>query len=1064
MALVNILFSMIRAASLQFSVGFTPCSWGVYGREKRVFLEEKNQIVRVWFPRDKGFGMVNQDHSNERRLVALLAAACTLGSLAVAPAANAATTPVTADKAQTTTSQTTEAGNTSDKADATADKTTGTGETGSAGNATAGDANNGNTAADGTNQNDAAATDVATVTSADGTTVTPYDSFRKALDAVKTGETVTLTTSTSENVDVAQGVENYTVTAAEGAVYSGTMTAHGAVTITGMTFSLDGTNGTTTSVSIQGAGGVVVKNNTFSVAENADQNQSYNGVVLAQGSARATIDGNTFNFSVPQKSKERRAVNIQGNPTISTVSITNNKLNVTGAASLNGMVMLLSAFGNTASGYGVTNLTVTGNTVTADAESKGSAYGAYVQGVQNMTFTGNSFTNLRQALGSGVATGQNTKSDKVTVGDNTFKGTTFGYNLGNGVTDDGLTFSKPDNGNTNNPGIAAGVVGENGVITPYATFDAAVKAAKDGDIVQLLSNVTLDNFVTINKKIVLDGQGYTLNGQIRLSEKASGSTIQNVRFMLNSVSKMSGWSANVYISSASNVKITNNTFTMTGNSSMISGKAMGIFVFPNQNTKIDSTTITNNKFDIDATGKSYNVGIHLSNEINTNVPGITNTVISGNTMVGHQGAAKEGVFLVAYDKSNKLGVDGLTISGNKLAEGGSATGGTLVDFWGGAKDITISDNIFGAGEKGVQFGAKNWGGQSAQQENVDIKGNTFNTKYGVVDDGGLKKNTEFKYDEYVGTENANKFGNNTLPFVGTSSTGTESYGVVYREKDGALIGWESVAKDGLVQNAPSKSGYTVTWYKDGDIRQPFDPVKDKVTGNLTLIAQWTSNGGSSNGGTVAYPSSPVIVSKPNKLEYRIGEQFDATGMVVRYQGSILGFDQYTVTLDTSKPGKIRAFVTLNSDPSKATSFEVTVVVSDIKVHRLYNPRSGEHFYVSSENEYNALIKSGQWRDEGIGFTMADYGTPVYRLYNPGGKHLFTTSVKERDVLIRAKWNYEGVAFYVPESSDGSGDSATKVHRLYNPGNGDHLLTTSANERGVLVMHGWRDEGTAFTAK
>ncbi|KAA8819217.1 hypothetical protein CSQ85_06510 [Bifidobacterium rousetti] len=215
------------------------------------------------------------------------------------------------------------------------------------------------------------------------------------------------------------------------------------------------------------------------------------------------------------------------------------------------------------------------------------------------------------------------------------------------------------------------------------------------------------------------------------------------------------------------------------------------------------------------------------------------------------------------------------------------------------------------------------------------------------------------------------------------------------------------------------------------------------------------------------PSQPVglqVVYKPNKLEYRIGEQFDATVMVVRYRGSTLTPDQYTVALDTSKPGKVKVFITLNSDPTKATSFEVTVVISDVQVHRLYNPRSGEHFYVSSENEYNALIKSGQWRDEGIGFTMVDYGTPVYRLYNPGGKHLFTTSVKERDVLIGANWNYEGVAFYVPESSDGSGDSAVKVHRLYNPGNGDHLLTTSANERGVLVMHGWRDEGTAFTAR
>ena len=131
----------------------------------------------------------------------------------------------------------------------------------------------------------------------------------------------------------------------------------------------------------------------------------------------------------------------------------------------------------------------------------------------------------------------------------------------------------------------------------------------------------------------------------------------------------------------------------------------------------------------------------------------------------------------------------------------------------------------------------------------------------------------------------------------------------------------------------------------------------------------------------------------------------------------------------------------------------------VDVERFYNPRSGEHFYTAGAVEQSVLRASGVWRDEGVAFRMSsDKGTPVYRLYNPGGKHLFTTSERERDVLIKAKWSYEGVAFYVPDGAK------TDVHRLYNPGNGDHLLTTSANERGVLVMHKWRDEGIAFKAQ
>ena len=203
----------------------------------------------------------------------------------------------------------------------------------------------------------------------------------------------------------------------------------------------------------------------------------------------------------------------------------------------------------------------------------------------------------------------------------------------------------------------------------------------------------------------------------------------------------------------------------------------------------------------------------------------------------------------------------------------------------------------------------------------------------------------------------------------------------------------------------------------------------------------------------------TVSSKPNKLEYRIGEAFDGTGMVVKYRNHVLGPDQYTVALDTSVPGKVQAFVTLDSDPSQTTSFEVTVVVSDVQVHRLYNRWSGEHFYTAGETEYQALVRAG-WRDEGVAFTVADYGTPVYRLYLKGGKHLFTTSRRERDALKAAGWRYEGVAFHVRDDDT----AKSPVHRLYNPWSGDHLLTASANERGVLVLFGWRYEGVAFQAK
>ena len=897
---------------------------------------------------------------------------------------------MTADKAQTSTSQTTEAGNTSDKADATADKTTGAGETGNAGNATAGDANNGNTAADGTNQNDAAANGVATVTSADGTT-TSYPTFAAALAAAKAGETVTLTKNSDEST--VRVDKKITVTAANGAVYSGTMSVTDGATITGMTFELTGKGGSTTSVALHGAGAVTISGNTFTFAKDVDATQNYNGIQLDNGSSNVTISGNHFEFPRSANNKSRKGINLQGGGTapnnyVRNVSITGNTVNATGDGQ--GTVEFLVADGNIANG--VDGVTVTGNTVKADANAKSGTYGVLVLGVKDLTLTGNTFDSVKQVLGvdgtatSGVING-------ATLGGNTFKSTGLGYAI-QPQQATGTWRVLPEQSGTASSYIQAVVNHADGTSTIYATGDDAFAAANAGETVLLTSHVQLTKPVTIDKKLTIIGQGYMLHGQLQFVKGAGGSKVSGTTFYTDSRLATAEGSANILIQTGD--------VTVSGNR----------FVTPDDSLKDKNPA---------------NVLIQAKDGKT-----ITGVTVSGNT------------FQSADSKS--AGTTGV-----RLAEDSKST----------ISDVTVSDNTFGV-HTGVSLDAD---GKHAEQKDpiVKVTGNKFTGKTAVADNGGVSPD---KID--YGTGSGNDIADGTDPYVGTDKNGVDSYGVTYVDySNKQRLSWEIVAKDGTVKSIPAKSGYTTNLYvSDGSSTgfKLFDP-STKVTDNLTLYVTFTSTGGNGgNGGTVVYPSSPEVTTKPNKLEYRIGEQFDATGMVVRYRGSALTPDQYTVTLDTSKPGKVKVFITLNSDPTKATSFEVTVVISDVQVHRLYNPRSGEHFYVSSENEYNVLIKSGQWRDEGIGFTMVDYGTPVYRLYNPGGKHLFTTSVKERDVLIGAKWNYEGVAFYVPESSDGSGDSAVKVHRLYNPGNGDHLLTTSANERGVLVMHGWRDEGTAFTAR
>ena len=69
------------------------------------------------------------------------------------------------------------------------------------------------------------------------------------------------------------------------------------------------------------------------------------------------------------------------------------------------------------------------------------------------------------------------------------------------------------------------------------------------------------------------------------------------------------------------------------------------------------------------------------------------------------------------------------------------------------------------------------------------------------------------------------------------------------------------------------------------------------------------------------------------------------------------------------------------------------------MYRLYNPNSGEHFYTASTVERDAVIAAG-WNDEGIGWTAPTQGIRVYRLYNSyAGEHHYTSSEVERDAPV-----------------------------------------------------------------
>lgn len=148
-----------------------------------------------------------------------------------------------------------------------------------------------------------------------------------------------------------------------------------------------------------------------------------------------------------------------------------------------------------------------------------------------------------------------------------------------------------------------------------------------------------------------------------------------------------------------------------------------------------------------------------------------------------------------------------------------------------------------------------------------------------------------------------------------------------------------------------------------------------------------------------------------------------------------------------------------SETTPEPTTEPELVITTVKLWRLYNVYSGEHFYTSSEQERDKVYSAG-WNIEGVGWVCrTSSNTPVYRLYNPNaGDHHYTASEKERDGLVKLGWQYEGVCWYANTYGQG-----IPVYREYNPNatSGNHNFTTSFPEHQKLVSIGWNDEGIAF---
>ena len=265
-------------------------------------------------------------------------------------------------------------------------------------------------------------------------------------------------------------------------------------------------------------------------------------------------------------------------------------------------------------------------------------------------------------------------------------------------------------------------------------------------------------------------------------------------------------------------------------------------------------------------------------------------------------------------------------------------------------------------------------------------------------------------------------------------------------RDAALLAHTLTQTQDYLAPTCEEPGHLACWtcevcggiFGDQDGLQQFESIDDTVTaptGHDWQAPKWTWTGSDTKGYTAA---SAAFTCKNDKSHV---ETIDAELAVENVSGG----KKYTARAEFD--GKLYT--------------SVKTVYADIPIYRLYNPKTKEHLFTASKNEYTVLPGYG-WKQEGTAWYAPKAGAGIYRLYNPKTKdHHYTASANEAKVLTtQYGWVYDNnkkPLFY-------SGGNVP-IYRLYNKKFtiGSHHLTKSLKEYNVLPGYGWKQEGIAMYA-
>ena len=321
--------------------------------------------------------------------------------------------------------------------------------------------------------------------------------------------------------------------------------------------------------------------------------------------------------------------------------------------------------------------------------------------------------------------------------------------------------------------------------------------------------------------------------------------------------------------------------------------------------------------------------------------------------------------------------------------------------------------------------------------------------------------------------------------------GDESFTVTFNTNGGSSVAAQTVVggKTATKPADPTKNAYSFAgWYTDSACTKAFD-FNSAIKANTTLYAKWIAktNGTSGADGKVYVvdPTSSKALTittqdAQSKAIANVSISIDAKGAItIKLSSAFLSAAAkktgvtVTVAYSDGTVVKNKAVTVKKSDGTVLGSGKTdakgqyTIILEDttrVKMYRLYNQWTGEHFYTADADEQKGLVQVG-WIDEGTGwYAPKQTSVPVYRLYNSyveGGDHHYTMDEKERDACVEAGWSYEGIAWYSCEESD---EDAKPLYRQYNPNaaTGTHNYTLNQDEAKTVVAAGWRDEGKAWS--